>query len=207
MRFVIPQYGPPVYLDLLDGRAAFFTGELLDIDSFNRIVWPSVLTSGDTVGAVDRVPADITSLNTFNLGAKDVFNLPNDPLTSGAGSSACDRIAFSRNRLNAASSDVETRNPFEYATRTAPRTRTTEIDLTDLKQELLNATTSNATEVAGAGCPGGHGEYGPMSRATCTSCSQEMMAEDCTMDDLSGYLEEMCYIPKKMSMMAEMMYT
>lgn len=39
------------------------------------------------------------------------------------------------------------------------------------------------------------------------SCSQEARLDDVSVDELSGYFEDFVYIPKKMSSMAEMMYT
>lgn len=39
------------------------------------------------------------------------------------------------------------------------------------------------------------------------SCSQQARMDDVTMDELAGYFENYVYIPRKMSTMAEMMYT
>ncbi|XP_060081130.1 uncharacterized protein LOC132560483 [Ylistrum balloti] len=39
------------------------------------------------------------------------------------------------------------------------------------------------------------------------SCSQEARLDDMTVNELAGYFEDFVYIPKKMSSMAEMMYT
>lgn len=39
------------------------------------------------------------------------------------------------------------------------------------------------------------------------SCSQEARLDDLTVNELAGYFEDFVYIPKKMSSMAEMMYT
>ncbi|XP_074641641.1 uncharacterized protein LOC141899310 [Tubulanus polymorphus] len=53
----------------------------------------------------------------------------------------------------------------------------------------------------------------PLKHAACDtpklsrSCSQEAKLDDMSVDELAGYLEEYMHIPKKMSSMAEMMYT
>ena len=39
------------------------------------------------------------------------------------------------------------------------------------------------------------------------TCSQQALMDDMTVDELAGYLEDFVHIPKKMSSMAEMMYT
>ena len=42
---------------------------------------------------------------------------------------------------------------------------------------------------------------------TAYSCSQQARMDDLSVDELAGYFEDFVYIPKKMSTMAEMMYT
>lgn len=47
----------------------------------------------------------------------------------------------------------------------------------------------------------------PATRPLERSCSQQARLDDVTMDELAGYFEHYVYIPRKMSSMAEMMYT
>lgn len=39
------------------------------------------------------------------------------------------------------------------------------------------------------------------------TCSQQARMDDTTVDELAGYFDNLVYIPRKMSLMAEMMYT
>ncbi|KAH6922114.1 hypothetical protein HPB50_009531 [Hyalomma asiaticum] len=39
------------------------------------------------------------------------------------------------------------------------------------------------------------------------TCSQQARMDDTTVDELAGYFDNLVYIPRKMSVMAEMMYT
>jgi hypothetical protein len=53
-------------------------------------------------------------------------------------------------------------------------------------------------------------DYCPLHPGKCSkpcSCSHQARVDDWTADELACYFEEYVYIPKKMSMMAEMMYT
>ena len=50
----------------------------------------------------------------------------------------------------------------------------------------------------------------PLHPGRCTrpcTCSQQARVDDLTVEELAGYFEDFVYIPKKMSTMAEMMYT
>ena len=53
--------------------------------------------------------------------------------------------------------------------------------------------------------------YGYSSQPLCRTCRQEVYAPSClddtTVDDLVGYFDQIMYIPKPMSEMAELMYT
>jgi len=51
------------------------------------------------------------------------------------------------------------------------------------------------------------GTHSTLPRPLEISCSQQARLDDITMDELAGYFENYVYIPRKMSTMAEMMYT
>ena len=54
---------------------------------------------------------------------------------------------------------------------------------------------------------GSDGSQGKPEYCTELSCSQEARLDDLSVDELAGYFDDFVYIPKKMSVMAEMMYT
>lgn len=90
------------------------------------------------------------------------------------------------------------RNPFDQRVNPGGcRDDSTCIDLTDLRQVLQNSISEEQ-------------QTNPSPGASIDDCSSYMYSrvrtEDCTVDELSGYFEDFCHIPKKMSMMAEMMY-
>lgn len=64
-----------------------------------------------------------------------------------------------------------------------------------LKPEVVSAPATDATRAT----------LRPSS--TDLTCSQQARMDDTTVDELAGYLDTLVYIPRKMSVMAEMMYT
>ena len=86
------------------------------------------------------------------------------------------------------------------STKTGKPTCLSEVNLQDLKSVLPDVSNS-----ASASCSGHSLDSGPPQG----SCSQQALTEsidDWTMDELAGYFENYCHIPKKMSEMAKMMY-
>ena len=70
----------------------------------------------------------------------------------------------------------------------------------------LRTRTKKSPESAG----GASSLTGSISGTDCNldmSCSQEARLDDTSVDDLAGYFDDFVHIPKKMSSMAEMMYT
>jgi hypothetical protein len=92
-------------------------------------------------------------------------------------------------------------NPFEPTMAKVSKVVQTSIDLTDLRSVLPNSM-NEALQIPSAKCVE---KYTNTTALTCLH-SRVFVTEDCTVDELSGYFENSCYIPRKMSMMAEMMY-
>lgn len=69
---------------------------------------------------------------------------------------------------------------------------------------LLSAVENPSTgaSTTGPSCP-----LHPVRSTLPCSCSQQARMDDLSVDELAGYFEDFVYIPKKMSSMAEMMYT
>lgn len=83
-----------------------------------------------------------------------------------------------------------------------------DINLTDLKSVLLaEERDSNMVELqANAPMPAVDGTGGSQSTIVSLPCSHQALVDDWTMDELAGYFEHYCHVPKKMSEMAKMMY-
>ena len=76
-----------------------------------------------------------------------------------------------------------------------------------MKKELLAAAEKEAAAAA-AGEGGSSGLLSSSSSSSsCAQQAQRVVHPDISVDDLAGYLEDSIVFPKKMSYMAEMMYT
>lgn len=88
------------------------------------------------------------------------------------------------------------------------------VDMSDLRSVLQDVvTTSELSPPSMTTCPAHRQTMaapGGLSMALttppCTCSQQASRLDDWTVDELAGYLDDFCYIPKKMSAMAEMMY-
>lgn len=81
------------------------------------------------------------------------------------------------------------------------------LDLSTLRSEVLSikrkhSSSGNLCDQVSTGCP-----LHPGRCARPCSCAHQARMGDWTVDELSGYFEDFVYIPRKMSSMAEMMYT
>lgn len=81
------------------------------------------------------------------------------------------------------------------------------LDLKGVCQPLFSSTIpgNNASASPSTVAPPRRLEYNSCSKQA--RISQDFCFDDTTVDELAGYFENMVYIPKKMSQMAEMMYT
>lgn len=97
----------------------------------------------------------------------------------------------------------------KVAQRKCAGSHSADINLTDLKSVLLaeerdlNLVESQTN--APISTPDGTGAS--QSTAVSLPCSHQALVDDWTMDELAGYFEHYCHVPKKMSEMAKMMYT
>lgn len=83
-----------------------------------------------------------------------------------------------------------------------------EINLTDLKSVLLaeERDLNLAESQTNAPISTADGTGGSQSTPVSLPCSHQALVDDWTMDELAGYFEHYCHVPKKMSEMAKMMY-
>ena len=88
-----------------------------------------------------------------------------------------------------------------------------QLDLHSLEVSLASCIDKSSEDECGASASQSGLSVTPESSGTrqeyCRSytCSQEARLDDLSVDELAGYFEDFVYIPKKMSTMAEMMYT
>jgi len=88
------------------------------------------------------------------------------------------------------------------------------VDMSDLRSVLQDVSaTSELSPPSMTTCPAHRQTVAvpggfPVAMATpsCTCSQQASRLDDWSVDELAGYLDDFCYIPKKMSAMAEMMY-
>ena len=84
-------------------------------------------------------------------------------------------------------------------------------DKTDVKEQNCGGNGAGATmERKRKVPPSPEPSACPLHPGRCTrpcTCSQQARVDDLTVEELAGYFEDFVYIPKKMSTMAEMMYT
>lgn len=88
-----------------------------------------------------------------------------------------------------------------------------DINLRDLEAGLLELSSEVDSRASALGTPSTNSLAGPSCplhpgrcKRPCT-CSDQARLDDLSVDDLAGYFEDFVYIPRKMSRMAEMMYT
>ena len=87
----------------------------------------------------------------------------------------------------------------------SPVNTSNSLDLSAL-QSVLESSTDDHQSDDHSSCPE-HLHRSPSGfLRPCTCAQQAAKCDDWTADELAGYFENLCYIPKKMSAMAEMMY-
>ena len=153
----------------------------------------------DKVVGGNKFPTDFCSLARLSK-PESVESKPQSNFTAPA---------FSELRRDSIDNGSSSSGIFKFtaqakSTKTGEPTCLSEVNLQDLKSVLLDVSNS-----ASGSCSGHSLDAVDYSGPPQGSCSQQALTEsidDWTMDELAGYFENYCHIPKKMSEMAKMMY-
>ena len=81
---------------------------------------------------------------------------------------------------------------------------------TDVAEQKIGSGATSGAERKRKVAPSPEPPACPLHPGRCTrpcTCSQQARVDDLTVEELASYFEDFVYIPKKMSTMAEMMYT
>ena len=137
----------------------------------------------ETKGKVCGVP---------NMGAKSpvMSSVDKFPVFGATSDNQCSDYASVTGSSSAKKDETKSAFYFKgYRSRSGVRPRTKR------SSEFANGASSLSGSVSGTDCN------------LDMSCSQEARLDDTSVDDLAGYFDDFVHIPKKMSSMAEMMYT
>jgi len=99
---------------------------------------------------------------------------------------------------------IPTLSPRSPAESQLPARVSNGLDLSDLQTVLEDSVEELPADVAS--CPAHLLQSSPGLIRPCTCAQQAAKFDDWTVDELAGYFDDFCHIPKKMSAMAEMMY-
>ncbi|XP_045613431.1 uncharacterized protein [Procambarus clarkii] len=194
----------------LEVRSSSLTGIILELVSPFKDIGNKESPKKEVASEIGKIPKISSDVCLLNVGtsAPGVFNVPKSGLFESLNkkTEAKDFASVSQGNKSLSSDSKYSANkklefsPHGCKHRSQPksrrvlykrrcRRRLTEGELPDLKSLSLTET---------------------LESGTVRSCSQQARSadyEDVTMDELAAYLDNFLYLPKKMSHMAEMMYT